>query len=186
MLCASEIEPIAPGIFLWRYYDSAIKTDLFSTGLETPSGTYLIDPIPLAPEALAGLGNVAGIVVTNENHVRASADFAARFGVPVYSAASEPFASGLTAIGIDGAPAGEIAIHSPANDGTMVMGDALINFEPYEFTFLPAKYAVNSKLMRRSLGKLLEYSFERMLFAHGTPIQSKARERLETLLKSGG
>jgi hypothetical protein len=184
MLCASEIEPVAAGIFLWRYYDPAIKTDLFSTGLETPSGTFLIDPIPLAPEALADLRNIAGVVTTNENHVRASQDYAARFGVPVYSAASDPFAPGLTAIGIEGAPAGEIAIHSPANDGTMIMGDALINFEPYGFTFLPAKYAANSKLMRRSLEKLLDYPFNRMLFAHGLPIMSDARARLETLLKN--
>lgn len=184
MLCAAEIEPVAPGIFLWRYYDPALKTDLFSTGLETPSGTYLIDPIPLAPEALAGLKNIAGIVVTNQNHVRASEEFAARFRGPVYSAASDPFASGLTAIAIDGAAAEEIAIHSPANDRTIVIGDALINFEPYGFTFLPAKYASNSKLMRESLEKLLDYSFDRILFAHGMPIVSDARARLETLLKN--
>lgn len=184
MRCASEIEPVGPGISLWRYYDPASKTDLFSTGLETPSGTYLIDPIPLAPAALADLRSIVGVVVTNENHVRASEDFAARFRVPVYSAASDPFAPGLTAIAIDGAPPGEIAIHSPANGGTIVIGDALINFEPYGFTFLPAKYASNSKLMRKSLEKLLDYSFDRMLFAHGMPIISDARARLETLLKN--
>jgi hypothetical protein len=37
--------------------------------------------------------------------------------------------------------------------------------------------------MRRSLSKLLVYSFERMLFAHGMPVLSDARERLELLLK---
>ena len=64
----------------------------------------------------------------------------------------------------------------------MVMGDALINFEPYGFTFLPSKYCSNSKLMRASLGKLLDYSFERMLFSHGEPIVCNARERLKALL----
>jgi hypothetical protein len=59
----------------------------------------------------------------------------------------------------------------------------LINFEPYGFVLLPAKYSSNFKLMRRSLSKLLDYSFERMLFAHGLPILSHARERLELLLK---
>jgi glyoxylase-like metal-dependent hydrolase (beta-lactamase superfamily II) len=185
MLCASEIESVAPGISLWRYYDPAVKTDLFSTAMDAPSGTYLIDPIPLAPEALADLRNIAGVVVTNENHVRASEEFAARFRVPVYSGASDPFPSGLTAVGIDGAAAGEVAIYSPVDGGCFVIGDALINFEAYGFSFLPAKYASNSKLMRRSLEKLLDYSFERMLFAHGIPIVSRARERLENLLKEG-
>jgi hypothetical protein len=64
----------------------------------------------------------------------------------------------------------------------MVIGDALINFEPYGFGLLPAKYCSNFKLMRRSLSQLLDYSFERMLFAHGMPILSRARERLELLL----
>ena len=84
---------------------------------------------------------------------------------------------------IEGAPAGEIAVFDDADGGTMIMGDALINFEPYGFALLPAKYCSNAKLMRRSLPKLLDYSFERMLFAHGTPILSGARRRLERLLE---
>ena len=183
MLCASEIEPVSPGIFLWRFYDPSVKADLFSTAVAIASSTHLIDPIPLALEAMAALRGVAGVITTNENHARASSDFAARFRVPIYSALSDPFAPGLTPIRIDGAPAGEIAIYSDMDGGAVFIGDALINFEPYGFTFLPAKYALNFKLMRKSLAKLLDYSFERMLFAHGMPILSQARERLELLLK---
>ena len=36
--------------------------------------------------------------------------------------------------------------------------------------------------MRQSLEKLLDYSFERILFAHGTPILSGGRARVEQLL----
>jgi hypothetical protein len=89
----------------------------------------------------------------------------------------------LTAVEVEGAAAGEIAIHSAVGDGTMVVGDALINFEPYGFALLPAKYCSNFKVMRESLSRLLDYSFDRMLFAHGLPILSRARERLEQLLK---
>ena len=64
----------------------------------------------------------------------------------------------------------------------MVVGDALINFEPYGFGLLPAKYCRDFKRMRQALTKLLDYSFERILFAHGTPILAGARERLEKLL----
>ena len=200
MRFASEIEPVAPGIFLWRFYDPSIKAELFSTALETASGTLLVDPIPLAPDATAGLerrAKIAGIVVTNENHERAAAQFAEEFHVPIYLSAGlmsatklpavvsvhdNSLPTELTAVGIEGGPAGETAIHLAAGDGTMVIGDALINFEPYGFALLPAKYCSNFKLMRRSLSKLLDYSFERMLFAHGLPILSRARERLELLL----
>ena len=195
---ALEIELVAPGIFLWRYYDPAIKTDLFSTGLQTESGTFLIDPIPLAPDAVTHLNRVAGIIVTNDNHLRAAAQFAERFHVPICTGATaataltgvtpidldSSLAPGLTAIPVDGAAAGEIAIYWEAEKGTMVMGDALINFEPYGFTLLPSKYCSNFKLMRASLTKLLDYSFERMLFSHGEPILSHARERLEKLLEA--
>jgi glyoxylase-like metal-dependent hydrolase (beta-lactamase superfamily II) len=202
MLAASEIEPICPGIFLWRLYDPSVKADLFSTALETAAGTYLIDPVRLTPAAsggLASLPRIAGIVVTNENHERAAAQFSERFQVPVHlhvalmgatgllkvEALQDrcTFSPGLTAVEIEGGPAGEIAVHFDASGGTMIVGDALINFEPYGFTLLPAKYCSNFKMMRRSLSKLLDYSFDRMLFAHGTPILSRARQRLEELLK---
>jgi hypothetical protein len=198
---ASEIEPVFPGISIWRCYDPSVKAELFSTALETGSGIYLIDPIPLAPEAvasLAGQGKVAGIVVSNVNHERAAAQFSERFAVPIYLSAAlmsetqlastaavqgQSFPPALTAVEIEGAPVGEIAIHFAAGDGTMVVGDALINFEPYGFALLPAKYCSNFRVMRRSLSRLLDYSFGRMLFAHGLPILVRARERLEQLLK---
>lgn len=201
MRFASEVEPVAPGICLWRFYDPSVKAELFSTALETAFGTFLIDPIPLAPDAIANLergAKIVGIFVTNENHERAAAQFSERFQVPIHTGASlasatqlpavvsvhdNPLPAGLTAVDIAGGPAGESAIYLPAIEGTMVIGDALINFDPYRFALLPAKYCSNFKLMRRSLSTLLDYSFERMLFAHGLPILSRARERLERLLK---
>jgi glyoxylase-like metal-dependent hydrolase (beta-lactamase superfamily II) len=201
MPLAQEVEPVAPGVFLWQVYDRSVKADLFSTGLETPAGICLFDPIPLAARALEGLParqKVAGIFVTNANHVRASGEFAKAFGVPIFIHAElanggdfpnstavqdgEAFAESLTGIAIEGGPAGEMAVHHGGDAGTMVLGDALINFEPHGFGLLPAKYCQNQKLMRRSLKKLLQYPFERMLFAHGTPILSGARGRLEHLL----
>ena len=85
-------------------------------------------------------------------------------------------------IAIEGAGPGEIALYYPADNGTLILGDALINFEPYGFTFLPRKYCSNEKEMRQSLRKLLDYKAERMLFAHGMPILSGASERLRGLL----
>lgn len=201
MPVAQEIDQVAPGILIWHFYDPAVKADLFSTALETPSGTYLIDPIALAAGVLSDLearGKIGGIVVSNENHERATRQFAEKFSAPVYLHPAvgqviahpravelqdnDTFSPGLTAVAIDGGPAGEIALHYDANGGTMVVGDALINFEPYGFALLPAKYCSDFKLMRRSLSKLLDYAFERMLFAHGTPILSRAHKRLEELL----
>lgn len=201
MPVAQEIDQVAPGLFIWQFYDPKVKADLFSTALETPSGTYLIDPIPLGTEAAKTLGSgrkVSGIIVTNENHERATGQFAEKFAAPVYHHAAlgkalalprtielpgdGAVSPGLTAVSIDGAPVGELALHYDADGGTMIVGDALINLEPYGFALLPAKYCRDFKLMRRSLPRLLEYTFDRMLFAHGTPILSGAHGRLERLL----
>jgi glyoxylase-like metal-dependent hydrolase (beta-lactamase superfamily II) len=161
----------------------------------------VVDPIPLDPDSLLGLGmhrKVAGICATNANHARAAAEFAEAFSVPIYVhdklrgtadfphatgvQEGEMFAQGLTGIMLDGGPAGEMALHCNENGGTMVLGDALINFEPHGFGLLPVKYCRDARLMRRSSRKLLDYAFDRMFFAHGTPILSGARARVERLL----
>ena len=199
---AQELDEVSPGIFVWQAYDSKVKADLFSTALETEAGACIVDPIPLAWGALLTLQahhpKTAGIFVTNANHARAAADFARTFSAPLYVhdelrgspdflpalgvQDGEEFSRGLTAVAIDGGGAGEMALHHNDNGGTMVVGDALINFEPRGFGLLPAKYCLHPKRMRQSLEKLLDYAFERILFAHGTPILSDARRRLEHLL----
>jgi glyoxylase-like metal-dependent hydrolase (beta-lactamase superfamily II) len=200
---ALDFDRIASNIAIWHGYDPAVKAELYSTSLTTPEGAYLVDPIPLKSEALDELVNssrVTGIIVTNSNHYRASAQFARQFSVPIFAhretsldkipgesrnvADGHKICDGLRVIGIEGAVAGEIVLHYAPDGGTLIVGDALINFEPYGFTFLPAKYCSNEKEMRRSLRKLLDYKAERRLFAHGMPILSGASGRLRGLLDS--
>ena len=201
---AHELAQVAPSLFVWQTYDPAIKADLSSTGLVTPQGILIIDPVKLVPDALHRLeqrGQVAGIIVTNANHHRAAIAYAEQFAVPLFAHA-ESFPAATTAqvvqigegatindqidvIEIAGAPAGELAIHCRAGVGTLIVGDALINFEPHGFGLLPRKYCRNQKQMRRALRKLLDCNAERMLFAHGTPILSGATLRLRHLLEEG-
>jgi glyoxylase-like metal-dependent hydrolase (beta-lactamase superfamily II) len=201
MAIARELVQVTPTLFFWQNYDPAVKADLFSTALVTPSGTLLVDPSPLHDSQLLLLsqhGSIAGIVMTNANHQRAATFFSDQFSAPIFAQrASFPdrnpsrfveVGSGtkicdeLEVIAIEGAVAGEIALYQPTNRGTLITGDALINFEPYGFTFLPRKYCANEKEMRRALGKLLLYRAERIFFAHGTPILGGAGARLQQLL----
>jgi len=197
---APELAQVRPGIWVWQAYDPTVKTDLFSTAISTTSGPCLVDPIPLAEPALGALSKVipiAAVIVTNANHERACLNYSDRFSVPVLGhpeslASIKPGRSGdlsaiasktgLEPIEIEGAVAGEIAIYHRSNGGTLIVGDALINLESYGFTFLPSKYCLDQKLMRRSLRKLLPLPVERILFAHGNPLVSKAGERLRELL----
>ena len=199
-----EIDRICASVLIWNHYAPEVKADLFSTALVTADGAYVVDPTPLEPGRLRALlapAAVSGVVVTNENHGRAARQMAEAFGVTIYAnEAAHPaiafpplsrvgdgdqFAAGLTAITIDGAAAGEIALYAEPDGGTLIMGDALINMGSYGFTFLPAKYCTNQKQMRRSLQKLREYEFERIVFAHGLPIVANAKHRLISLLEGG-
>jgi len=201
MPTASDLISVSPSLLVWQAYDSSVKADLSSTGIVTSGGVYLVDPIPVQPELLdelVDLGPIRGLVLTNENHGRGVQEFAARFSAPIFAAAGAVPAncdldvrevqngtqidSELFTIAIEGAARGEIAIFHDAGGGTLVMGDALINFEPYGFTFLPAKYCINQREMRRSLRRLLDLEIERILFAHGAPITAKADLRLRQLL----
>jgi glyoxylase-like metal-dependent hydrolase (beta-lactamase superfamily II) len=198
---ARDVDLVAPGITIWHKYDSQIKAELFSTAIDTGSGLFIVDPIELAEGPFKDLfrgQKVAGIVISNANHLRAAPQFAKSFAAQIFAHPDVTLAMGLRgavslsdnegpakdlrAIFIDGAADGEIALHCQ-HDGTLIFGDALINFGSHGFDFLPAKYCSNAKQMRRSLEKLLDLSFERILFAHGMPIVISARARLEKLLR---
>ncbi len=198
----AQFDRLRPGLWIWHAFDQSVKAELFSTAFATDRTVYIVDPIPLAERDLGELtrvASIAGVIVTNANHQRSALEYSDRFSVPVF-AHSETLAGfsparsgdisaaasqgGFEVIEIEGAVAGEIALYHSANGGTLIAGDALINFDPYGFTFLPRKYCLDQKQMRRSLRKLLSFSIDRMLFAHGTPILSKAGERLPDLLES--
>ena len=203
MTPANDLIQVSASLQSWQSYDASVKSDLFSTAVQTSDGLLLVDPIPLQPkllQQLIGTHPIAGVFVTNVNHCRAAADFAEKFAAPIFAHSAtrtacelssarevgdgQTFVANACAIEIQGAAAGEMAIHHEQDGGALIVGDALINFEPYGFTFLPPKYCSNAKEMRRSLHHLLEYNFERMLFAHGTPVMHSARKKLEELLRS--
>ena len=203
MTTANELIPVSALLHYWQAYDPSVKADLCSAALQSSEGVLLVDPIPLQPTLLQQLTDgrsIAGVLVTNVNHCRAATNFAEKFAAPIFAhratcaacalpsarevANGETFLVDARAIEIEGAPVGETAIYHEADGGALIIGDALINFEPHGFTFLPPKYCANAKEMRRSLRRLLDYNFERMLFAHGTPLMHSARKKLEALLQS--
>jgi len=202
MVRAAELQQLSLAVCLWQVFDPAVKADLFSTAVRIGDQVFVIDPIPLvhsALEELDAMGKVAAILLTNLNHLRAVETFAERYDATVFAAAEvagelprikkhavagdQQGARKFASIPIAGAATGETAYYFPADGGTIVIGDALINLEPYGFALLPEKYCSNQNEMRRALRQLLDFSFERLLFAHGIPLVRAARKRLEALLR---
>jgi glyoxylase-like metal-dependent hydrolase (beta-lactamase superfamily II) len=198
MSAADEFQLIRPDLAFWQAYEPAVKCDLSCCARRVGSQLVFFDPIPLAAlalEELATLATPAAIVLTNGNHARAAAKFRARLSIPILAHAEAApelgvsidgeledgamVADALSVIALPGAAAGEIAL---CGGGVLHVGDALINVEPAGFSLLPNKYCTDARELRRSLGKLLRSEFELLTFAHGLPLISQARRRLENLL----
>ena len=189
---------VSTAFAVWYTYDPTVKADLFSTALSARNELTVVDPIALpAPyrAELDSFGRVAIIVVTNANHLRDTLNFSYSASIFAPSELNDELthnhalSDGLQvgpfrAIKIDGAADGEFALYHPDDGGTLIVGDALINFEPHGFDLLPQKYCTNHKRMIRSLRHLLDFDFNRLFFAHGNPIVTRARERLASLLPS--
>src|SRR5437667_7574532 len=195
-MLAAEIHQLQPEIWIWQAFDPSVKAELFSTALTTPAGLYLVDPIPLLEPQLRQVSNAApivGIIVTNSNHPRSATAYSERFSVAIFAHAhtfrdpkparftevknAVAIGDELEVIEIEGAVAGEIALYHPSNGGTLIVGDALINFEPYGFTLLPPKYCLNKKRMRSSLRQLLTPTAERSALANGRSTPTRPAQR---------
>jgi hypothetical protein len=199
MTAASEIHEVAAGLFVWQAYEEEVKAELTSCAITTGSGLVLIDPIPLAPYAMQELleaGQPVQIVLTSGNHERAAESLRDRFQIPVAASADaakelsfkpdalitggDEIEAALTVHEVPGGGPGEIALHHRA--GVLHLGDALINFEPNGFAFLPDKYCSSPHQLRRSLRNLLPLEFSVLTFAHGLPLVTRAHERFAQLL----
>jgi glyoxylase-like metal-dependent hydrolase (beta-lactamase superfamily II) len=189
---------VSTAFAIWYTYDPTVKADLFSTAFAARNELTVVDPIVLPDPyrtELDSLGRIANIVVTNANHLRDTLNFS--YSASIFAPSelnaelthNHALSDGLQvgpfrAIKIDGAADGEFALYHPNDSGALIVGDALINFEPHGFDLLPRKYCTDQRRMIRSLRRLLDLDFNRIFFAHGNPIVTRARERLASLLSS--
>ena len=90
---------------------------------------------------------------------------------------------GFLPIPLPGAGEGETAFFHNST-GSLVLGDALINLAPHGLMLLPDKYCTDPSLLRKSLGKILDFPVRRIFFAHGDPILSSPLPLLSKILTS--
>lgn len=189
-----ELDWISGRVAIWHGFDPGVRCECGSTAVLTDLGWVVFDPVPLAGNAWAELLDIAkvhAIALTGGNHQRESLSLREKFPTFIYApeaARGEVEAdvwlkegdvlAGFTLVELPGAAIGEAAWC----DGThLVVGDALIH--DGSFGFLPDKYCSNPGELRKSLKKLLALNFQTILFAHGLPLLSQARESLALLLR---
>ncbi len=191
------MEEIQPGLLHWTAYRDTIGADVHSY-LHVPSGTVLDPMEPL--NGVDALPPVQRVVLTNRHHYRQSDRFRAAFRCPILCheaglhefdgdvegcAWGDELAPGVTALEVGVLCPEETAVHL---GDALGFADALIRGRHGELGFVPdfllgdEPEDVKRDLVA-SLRRLAELDFDAMLFAHGDPLASGARERLRDFLE---
>jgi hypothetical protein len=192
-----------PGIFSWSAFDEARNVDFNGVAWVHAGGTVLVDPMPMNSHDLAhlvSLGPVAWIVITNSDHVRATADLVALTGARVAGPAAEQenlagvcdawladgdaLVPGLTALALDGSKTpGELALR--IGDHTLVTGDLVRAHRAGSLMMLPDPKLSDRAAAVGSVQRLAALEgTEAVLVGDGWPIFRDGRARLQELVAS--
>jgi len=200
---ADDFDTLSDSVFVWSFYDPAVKCDVYSTALKAHGGLVVFDPAPLADDAWPRLLQIAplrAILLTNGNHARTADALRQKHKVPIVTAPEtrhdldglrpdillleNELLYGISALAIPGATPGETAFYSSENR-VMVLGDAVTNLTTEKgLELLPDKYCTDPKQNRESLRKLLDYDVQTLAFAHGSPVTDRPMDKLRALLAS--
>jgi glyoxylase-like metal-dependent hydrolase (beta-lactamase superfamily II) len=192
------MEEIRPGVLHWTALHEGIRSTVHSYYVR-PAAAILDPMVPEdGLEALEG-ETVERILLTNRHHYRHSDRFRQAFGCPVlcHEAGLHEFENGPDvqgfSFGDEVAPGmfarevgvlcpEETALHITAGDGAMAFADAIVHRGGIGFVPDPLlgdePEAIRSGLMRQLKKLVDEHVFEALLFAHGDPIPTGAREQL--------
>jgi hypothetical protein len=194
---AEQVDEVVPGVWTWSVHDDRI--DFLSTAhaVAAEAGVVLIDPLPLARDALDGLGEVTAICVTAGTHQRSAWRFRRELGARIYAPAlsrqieEEPdvrYGDG------DELPGSLRAVFTPGAGTTqhtfVLEREGGVAFVPDLFTHLPERglrivwdeYMHDPAEARESIRKLLELSFSTLCLAHGVPLTDDPKGAIRALL----
>jgi glyoxylase-like metal-dependent hydrolase (beta-lactamase superfamily II) len=188
------------GIHYWTVEDDRLG-GMISTAyaLATDEGTVLIDPLPLAADALASLGEVSAIVLSSGSHQRSAWRLRTELEVPVWAPAlaqeleEEPDERyGHSAV----LPGELVAFFTPGagttqhtlilDDYVGFVPDLVINAPGEELRLTPDEYMADPRQARESVKLLLEQSIDILCPSHGLPLTDDVHGQLQAALDEAG
>jgi hypothetical protein len=192
---ADTVEEVAPGVWHWSISDDRLGGfvgDSYAVAGER--GVVLIDPHRLAPDALAQLGSVEAIVLSNGSHQRSTWRLRKELGVPVHAPAlskeideepDERYGDG------DELPGGLHAVYTPGAGTTQhtllrgevaIVPDVVLRMPDGNVALVPEEYAHDVEEARRSAEKLLELPFSVLLLMHGGVVEDDPKAQIRAAL----
>jgi hypothetical protein len=194
---AERADEVVPGVWCWSVHDDRIDFLSSAHAVADDDGIILIDPLPLAPTALAQLGNVTAICLTAGTHQRSAWRYRRELGAKVYAPAlsrqieEEPdvrYGEG------DELPGGLRPIFTPGAGTTqhtfLLEREVGVAFVPDLFTHLPERglrivweeYMHDPAEARRSIRKLLDLPFSILCLDHGAPLTADPKVAIRALV----
>jgi glyoxylase-like metal-dependent hydrolase (beta-lactamase superfamily II) len=198
------MKEILPGIYQWSWFSQEKGYDFNGHVIVSEAERVMIDPPPLSAEDeawLQKLGPIAGIVLTNRDHVREAEanrkQFKATVLAPVQDAPlmgikidrtfkdGDNLPGGIKAIHIpDGKSPGESALFLDRGKGILILGDALIGKTPGRLSLMPPEKYRDPSKAREGIRVLLKQSFDTILLGDGTSILIGGKQAVEEFLRS--
>ncbi|HXV95931.1 MAG TPA: hypothetical protein VD695_05230 [Gaiellaceae bacterium] len=195
---AEAATEVVPGVWDWGVVNERIG-GAESTGhaVSADGGVVLVDPVRLAPEALAALGPVVAILLTAQCHQRSAwryrRDFGARVWAPEGTRPMEEEPDERYRAG-DELPGGLRAVHTPGPEevhfsflragepGVLVCSDLLTNYAGRGLDFVPLQYHDDPPQTRRTVEALLDLDFDVLCLDHGSAVTEDPKAEIRALL----
>lgn len=196
---AGASEEVADGVWHWRIRNRAIGGSISSSQLVAANGeAVLVDPVQLAPEALAALPRPTAVCLTARCHQRSAWHYRSEFGAPVWAPQGtvpmdeEPdhrYAAG------DTLPGGLLSVHTPGPEdvhfcflleryeGVLLCSDLLSRGEGAPLEFVPLQYHDDPDATRASVERLLDLPFSVLCLDHGPPLADDPKAAIRDLLE---
>jgi glyoxylase-like metal-dependent hydrolase (beta-lactamase superfamily II) len=197
---AERVEHVADGVWHWWIHNANIGGDISSShAVATGEGCVLIDPVRLAPEALATLPPPEAILLSARTHQRAAWRYRRELGIEVWLAEDAPeadeepdrrFAEG------DVLPGGLEVIRTPGPEwphysfllrrdpGVLFCSDLLMD-DGGTLAFVPFEFHDDAAETRRSVERLLDLDFTILCLDHGSPLTHDPKASIRDLLATG-
>ena len=196
---AEAAEEVVSGVWRWGVANERIGgAESTAHAVVGPDGAVLVDPVRLAPDALAALGPVAAILLTAQCHQRSSWRYRRELGAPVWAPAGtrpmeeepdERYGSG------DLLPGGLRAVRTPGPEEVhfsfllerdprvFFCSDLLTNYGGRGLDFVPLKYHDDPPQTRRTVEGFLDLDFEILCLDHGSAIRENPKAAIRALLE---
>jgi glyoxylase-like metal-dependent hydrolase (beta-lactamase superfamily II) len=195
---AESAEEVVPGVWRWGVANEGIGGyESTAHAVAGPDGTVLVDPVRLAPEALAALGDVTAILLTAKCHQRSAWHYRRELGAPVWApegsrpADEEPderyragdlLPGGLRALHTPGPEDAHYSFLREAEPRVLFCSDLLTNYGGRGLDFVPLRFHDDPEQTRRTVEGFLDLDFGVLCLDHGAPIADDPKAAIRGLL----